>query len=133
MPHSLGHFLGLNVHDVGPSSKSSAKDGPSVASKPLTQLEQMQENMVVTIEPGIYVIDSLFESNKLKEHLDLDLIRQFGKAVGGIRIEDDILIRRGQPAQVLTSRAIKEVDEIEEAMSRTKPQGLFGSIVSHTF
>ena len=89
--------------------------------------------MVITIEPGVYFIDSLFESSKLKEHLNLDLIKQYGKEVGGIRIEDDVLIRKDQPAQVITNRALKEIEEIEQAMSSSKVQGLFSSKISHSF
>lgn len=37
--HSLGHFVGLNVHDAG------------------TQREPLQAGMVITIEPGIYLSD----------------------------------------------------------------------------
>lgn len=54
--HSTGHALGLDVHDPCPGLNSQS-------SQPL------QEGMIVTVEPGIYLPD-----------------------LGGVRIEDDILI-----------------------------------------
>ena len=44
MPHGLGHFIGLDVHDVGGKLYNKLTDD-SVT---------LKENMVITIEPGIY-------------------------------------------------------------------------------
>jgi Xaa-Pro dipeptidase len=71
--HSLGHSLGLAVHDQGPSLSIRTK----------THLEP---GMVLTVEPGIYV-----------------------PSLGGVRIEDDVLITKGKP-RVLTS-ATRELIE----------------------
>jgi Xaa-Pro aminopeptidase len=56
--HSLGHGLGLEVHEL---------PHVSVRSKDI-----LDENCVITIEPGVYV-----------------------PGLGGVRIEDDVVIRRG--------------------------------------
>ncbi len=61
-PHSTSHFLGLDVHDVGDYSKPLA------------------ENMVLTLEPGIYLP---------KESL-------------GVRIEDVVLITEGGAESLLS-------------------------------
>lgn len=56
--HGLGHGLGIEVHEL-----------PSVSQRMDLNLP---ENVVVTIEPGIYV-----------------------EGIGGVRIEDDVVIRNG--------------------------------------
>lgn len=113
MPHSLGHFLGLYVHDVGPVQDKEGRLTP----QSVTQLPELKEGMVTTIEPGIYFIDSLLQkaldSPETSAHVVAERLQQF-RGVGGVRIEDDVLVT-GSGARVLTSGA-RKVAEIEAAM-----------------
>jgi Xaa-Pro aminopeptidase len=75
--HGVSHFLGLDTHDVG-----TYKD------------RVLEEGMVITIEPGLYIE---------------------GESIG-IRIEDDILVTK-DGYENLSKDIIREVEEIEEFMS----------------
>src|SRR5690606_18865600 len=61
LPHGLGHLLGLQVHDVG--GFKPAADAEPIARPPghpaLRLTRPLQAGMVVTVEPGVYFIDSL--------------------------------------------------------------------------
>ncbi len=77
--HSLGHGLGLAIHDV-----------PSISPKPLDKLqlrcwreEKFKENMIFTIEPGIYT------------------------PKGGCRLENDVLLTKKGPVVLTNSRLIE--------------------------
>ena len=95
-PHGLGHLLGLQVHDVGgfmESEGGTTIDPPS--GHPFLRLTRvLEEDMVLTIEPGIYIIDMLLENLRgtpAEGHINwssVDALRPFG----GIRIEDDIRV-----------------------------------------
>lgn len=85
-PHGIGHSLGLDVHDVGELR------GSTVNAK-------LQEQMVFTIEPGLY------------------FPRPVGEAPAcGIRIEDNILITSSGNKN-LSMFIPKEVDEVESLMA----------------
>ena len=90
-PHKTGHWLGLDVHDVG----DYRVDGePRV----------LEPGMVMTVEPGIYVPP--------------DSANVAAKWHGiGIRIEDDVVVTRGAP-EVITGAVPKRVDEIEAFMEQ---------------
>lgn len=75
--HGTAHFLGLDVHDVG------GKD------------EVLQEGMVLTCEPGLYIRE---------ENI-------------GIRLEDDILVTVDKPIDLMKDIPI-EIDEIEKLMQK---------------
>lgn len=93
-PHGLGHFLGLQVHDVGGFQKD---DSGGTIAKPdghpyLRLTRMLQPRMVVTIEPGIYFIDMLLAELKNGAHskdINWDKVDKF-RRYGGIRIEDDV-------------------------------------------
>jgi Xaa-Pro dipeptidase len=55
-PHGLGHFLGIDTHDVGgyPSGTDRVKK-PGL--KSLRTSRVLEKGMVLTIEPGVYFID----------------------------------------------------------------------------
>ena len=94
-PHSTSHWLGLDVHDAGDyRAKSSSRSN-----------RLLQEGMIITIEPGLYIPASP------------DIPSQYWNI--GIRIEDDILITRNEP-EVLTKVAPKEVEEIEACMAKSR-------------
>jgi Xaa-Pro dipeptidase len=59
MPHGVGHFLGLEPHDVGgyPEGTSRLKE-PGVRS--LRTTRTLEKNMVITAEPGCYFIDKVY-------------------------------------------------------------------------
>ena len=95
-PHGLGHLLGIQVHDVGGhlgDDFGTTIDPPS--GHPFLRLtRQLEENQVLTIEPGFYVIDMLQEQlagtpgHAMVNQERLDWLRPYG----GIRIEDNVRV-----------------------------------------
>lgn len=86
--HGLGHWLGLDVHDVG--DYGNERDRP------------LEIGMVLTVEPGLYIPK------------DADVPEQY-KGIG-IRIEDNLLITE-YGNKNLTSGVPKEIGEIEAVMA----------------
>lgn len=89
--HGTGHWLGMDVHDVG---RYLGDDG-----NPRT----LQAGMVITVEPGLY-----FSHDNL-------LVPEKYRGIG-IRIEDDVVITEGEPL-VLTADVPKTIVEIEKLMA----------------
>lgn len=88
-PHGIGHFLGVQVHDVAGRPELSPADAPF-----LRLMRTLESGMVVTIEPGLYFIPSLLEpllSGPLGHHVNRPLINEL-KGCGGIRIEDNVVV-----------------------------------------
>ncbi len=96
LPHGLGHLLGVQVHDVGghmENENGTSIDPPS--GHPYLRLtRKLEENMFLTIEPGLYIIDLLLDDLRGTPAEDqinwktVDLLRPFG----GIRIEDNVRV-----------------------------------------
>ena len=92
-PHGLGHYIGLQVHDVGGYLKSD--DGTSYerdATHPFLRLRrELEAGQVFTIEPGIYVIDQLLEEFDGNEDFNWQRIAEL-RPYGGVRIEDSVVV-----------------------------------------
>jgi Xaa-Pro aminopeptidase len=86
--HKTGHWLGLDVHDVGDY-------------KIENQWRLLEAGMVITVEPGLYISPC-------------DTVDKKWWNIG-IRIEDDVLITENGN-EVLTQKLVKEIDEIEDFM-----------------
>lgn len=99
-PHGLGHHLGVQVHDVAGRSAPDGTPLPPPDSHPFLRLTRsLEEGNVVTNEPGLYFIPSLLKDLReggLKDQFDWNAIDAL-IPYGGIRIEDDVLVRRGGP------------------------------------
>ncbi|GAB3483287.1 Xaa-Pro dipeptidase [Marinomonas epiphytica] len=110
-PHGVGHLLGLQVHDVGGFQIDKSGTTRKVDSAPFLRLTRpLEENMVVTIEPGLYFIPMLLEKmqSEVKQHgCDFNKIQQF-MPYGGIRIEDNVVAKSGR-ARNLTREAFKQL------------------------
>ncbi|HEX5786814.1 MAG TPA: aminopeptidase P N-terminal domain-containing protein [Woeseiaceae bacterium] len=87
--HRTGHWLGIDVHDVG-----DYKVGD--------QWRQLEPGMVMTVEPGIYLPAGGKVPGKFRNI--------------GIRIEDDVLVTRSGP-EVLSQDLAKEPDAVEAMMA----------------
>lgn len=87
--HKTGHWLGLDVHDVGDYRVGEAS-------------RELEPGMVLTVEPGIYVAT------------DEKTVDARWRGIG-IRIEDDVLVTKGEP-RVLTSAITRDPDAIEALM-----------------
>jgi Xaa-Pro aminopeptidase len=85
-PHGVSHHIGLDVHDPGSRT--------------------LQKNMVITVEPGIYI----------PENSDCD--PKWWNI--GVRIEDDILITDSEPIN-LSIDAPRSSNEIEKIMKLDSP------------
>ena len=85
--HRIGHWLGMDVHDVG----SYKQDG---------DWRELEKGMVMTVEPGIYILDSI-------EGID-----DKWKGIG-VRIEDDIAII-DSGFELLTPDVPRTIEEVEQ-------------------
>ena len=90
--HKTGHWLGMDVHDVGDYKIDD-------------EWRVLEQGMVLTVEPGIYI----------SPNPDVD--KKWWNI--GVRIEDDVLIKR-KGNEVLTGSLIKEVADIEALMAKDK-------------
>lgn len=91
--HRIGHWLGMDVHDVGDYKVGG-------------EWRVLEVGMVMTVEPGIYV--SPTDESVAKKWRGI-----------GIRIEDDVLITK-TGSDVLTGAAPKTVKAIERLMAKKK-------------
>lgn len=124
MPHGLGHLLGLDVHDVhGYPQGTERIQQPGLRS--LRTVRNLEERMVLTIEPGIYFIDHLL-NQALKNPEQAKFLVQEGidrfRGFGGVRIEDDIAIT-ADGAELLTC-VPRTVEEIEAIMAEGRNESL---------
>ncbi len=96
LPHGLGHLLGLQVHDVG-GGLASRRGGELArpARFPRLRLTRpLTTGMVVTIEPGLYFIDSLLarlRRSPVARRVNWGRVAAL-RRYGGIRIEDNVLV-----------------------------------------
>ena len=95
LPHGLGHLLGLQVHDVGGWQRD--PDGPPSPPPelhPFLRLtRRLEPGFVVTIEPGIYFIESLYQALSAEKRALIDHDRfALLQPHGGLRIEDDVAV-----------------------------------------
>lgn len=89
-PHKTGHWIGLDVHDVGDYR---VDDQPRM----------LEPGMVVTVEPGIYIAPD-----------DTSVPAQWRGL--GIRIEDDIAVTARGP-EVLTAALPKDIESVEALLA----------------
>ena len=114
-PHGLGHFLGLDTHDVGGYPKGVERiDRPGI--RFLRARRELQAGMVITIEPGLYFIPSLlrkaFEDEKKSKFLNADKIEAYFE-FGGVRIEDNLIVTEdGYENLTDVPKEIKEIEKI---------------------
>lgn len=93
--HRAGHWLGLDVHDVGEYKVGG-------------EWRVLEPGMTLTVEPGIYISPE-----------NLNVAKKWRGI--GVRIEDDVVVTR-QGCEILTSGVPKTVDEIEALMAAARSQ-----------
>lgn len=94
--HKTGHWLGLDVHDVGDYRIDD-------------EFRLLEPGMVVTVEPGIYIAP---DAKKVP-------VRYRGI---GIRIEDDVVVTKDDPV-ILSDDVPRDPDAIEALMAHAAAQG----------
>lgn len=96
-PHGLGHYLGLQVHDVaGHQSDAAGTPIKQPDNHPFLRLtDVLREQAVVTVEPGLYFIPMLLQQQHDNKHINWDKVEQL-TPYGGIRIEDNVVVGSNQ-------------------------------------
>ncbi len=90
--HRTGHWLGMDVHDVGEYKVGG-------------EWRVLEPGMVLTVEPGLYIAP------------DCKDVEPRWRGIG-IRIEDDVVVTK-DGVKILSEAAPKEISEIEALMSKS--------------
>lgn len=115
MPHGLGHFMGLDVHDVGGYPEGTERiNEPGLRSLRTTRV--LEESMVLTIEPGLYFIDATLnpalENPETARFFNQEMLQRF-RNFGGVRIEDDIVVTSdGMELMTCVPRTVHEIEAL---------------------
>jgi Xaa-Pro aminopeptidase len=93
--HRAGHWLGLDVHDVGEYKVGG-------------EWRVLEPGMTLTVEPGIYIAPD-----------NLDVAKKWRGI--GVRIEDDVVVTK-KGCEILTGAVPKSVAEIEALMAAARAE-----------
>ena len=100
-PHGVGHWLGMDVHDVG------------------SRFTSFRPGMVLTVEPGIYVRGDALQrlTDRIEDESVLAAVRQALEKYKniGVRIEDDVLVTK-EGYELLSQGAPRRIAQIETLM-----------------
>jgi Xaa-Pro aminopeptidase len=101
-PHGLGHMVGLGVRDASGLEPGRARD-PRPSLRSLRMDLVLRENYIVTVEPGLYFIPAILrDAGRRARHphaVNWNLVDQH-LHIGGVRIEDNILVTSGAPVNL---------------------------------
>lgn len=119
MPHGLGHFIGLDCHDVGGYLSFTPKRSNLPGLSNLRTARYLEKGNVISIEPGCYFITSLleqvFKDKNISKYFNEDFIRKEYYDFGGVRIEDMVYIT-SKGCENLSKDLPRTTDEIESIM-----------------
>jgi len=127
-PHGVGHLIGMDVHDLenfgdraayAPGRVRADQFGASYLRLDL----DLEPGMVVTVEPGFYVVPAILDdpdiAGRFAPMLNRDAIEAWA-GFGGIRIEDDVAVTRGAP-EVISGAIPKDVAVLEALVGTGAP------------
>ena len=103
-PHGLGHYLGLQTHDVaGLIADEDGTELPRPEGHPFLRLTRtLEAGNVLTVEPGLYFIDTLLNGWRARngdDGVNWARVEELSP-YGGIRIEDNIVVTEGEPVNL---------------------------------
>lgn len=130
-PHGLGHYLGMDTHDTGGHPNYEDKDAMF---KYLRVRGKLPAGSIITVEPGVstvsnqiwpilnglqiyfckFIIEPYLRDPLHAAYINFEVLNKYWE-VGGVRIEDNILIT-ADGYQNLTT-ALKDVDEMEKVIN----------------
>ncbi|KAL8810717.1 MAG: hypothetical protein Q9200_002366 [Gallowayella weberi] len=114
-PHGLGHYLGMDTHDTGGNPAQAERDSMF---RYLRIRGEIPEGGVVTVEPGVYfcrfIVEPWLKDAEKGRYIDEGVLERFW-AVGGVRIEDDVVVRKDGYENLTT--AVKGVEEMEDIIA----------------
>jgi Xaa-Pro dipeptidase len=116
-PHGLGHLLGLRVHDIGGYLPGHPERHKKAGLKSLRTRRVLKAGMCITVEPGCYFTEYTLgvarNNPEVKDYINWDKVEEY-KEVGGVRIEDDIIITEDGHEDF--TRVPRTVEQIELCM-----------------
>ncbi|KAA0196078.1 hypothetical protein HAZT_HAZT010152 [Hyalella azteca] len=122
-PHGLGHLIGMDAHDPGGYLPSCPPRPTKDGFNKLRMARVLKHNMVLTIEPGCYFIDVLLDralaDPKKSKFIVKEELERF-RGFGGVRIEDDVVIR--EEGNDLLNKVPRTVEEIETLMAEGRQE-----------
>ncbi|KAE8442106.1 hypothetical protein EG329_003812 [Mollisiaceae sp. DMI_Dod_QoI] len=114
-PHGLGHYLGMDTHDTGGHPNYADKDSMF---RYLRVRGKLPAGSIITVEPGIYfcrfIIEPYLRDPVHAAYINFGTLNRYWE-VGGVRIEDNILITKDGYENLTT--AVKDVAEMEKIIN----------------
>ena len=108
-PHGIGHMTGLGVRDVGGHAPRRGGEVQPCCGVRVRINFPLEENFLMTVEPGIYfvptILDDPVKRERFRNSVDWYLLDDW-RLVGGVRIEDNVLITASGP-RVITAEIPK--------------------------
>jgi Xaa-Pro aminopeptidase len=105
-PHGVGHMVGLGVRDVGGRAPGRGEVQRYCGARLRVNLP-LEEGFLMTVEPGLYFVPALLDHparrEQFRQAVDWAVLESW-RSVGGVRIEDNVLITAAGPR--VTTRAI---------------------------
>jgi len=104
-PHGVGHMVGLGVRDVGGAAPGRDEGRICCGARVRVDLP-LEPRFLMTVEPGVYFVDALLDNaerrTEFADFLNWQKIDAF-RGIGGVRIEDNVLVQPEGPPRNLTA------------------------------